>query len=93
MGTGDAAQIGGSTQPGEGHELTDIDFVGAAGFGVGDVGEPFELGRHLGQGTELYRGQRIAAACGSDPNQIFCRLIRHCSAPAFQDHPTPTILT
>ncbi len=30
----------------------------AAGFRIGEVGEPFELGRNLGEVAEMGRGQR-----------------------------------
>jgi len=32
---------------GEGDELRDVDFVCSAGFRIGDVGEPFQLGRNI----------------------------------------------
>ena len=47
------AQRGVIRQPGEGHELRDIDFIGAAGFWIGDVGEPFEFGGYVGEGVVL----------------------------------------
>ena len=54
-------------------ELTDIDFVGAASFGVGEIGEPLELGRRRGQvkNPELRRGQGATAARVAGPHQVF----------------------
>jgi hypothetical protein len=40
-------------QAGKLHEFRDINFVGAAGFGIGDVGEPFQLGRYIRKMTVL----------------------------------------
>ena len=40
---------------GEGGKFTDIDLIGAPGFRIRDVGEPFDLGRHLGQTIILAR--------------------------------------
>ena len=60
-------------QAGEGDKLLDVDLIGAAGFGIGDVGEPFELGRHLGEVAELGRGQRAPERRRvriSDRNQV-----------------------
>jgi hypothetical protein len=56
--TGDGAQLGDAAEAGEGDELLDVDLVGAACFGVGEVGEPFDLGRNLGEVAELGRGER-----------------------------------
>ena len=42
----------------ESDELRDIDLVGASGFRVGDVGEPFQLGRYVGEIAVLCRCQR-----------------------------------
>jgi hypothetical protein len=44
VGAGDGAQPGDAAEAGEGDELLDVDLVSPAGFGVGEVGEPFELG-------------------------------------------------
>jgi hypothetical protein len=37
------------TQPGEGGKFRNVIPVGAPGFRVGDVGEPFEFRRHVGE--------------------------------------------
>ena len=50
-----ATQFGGMLQAGEGTEFLDIDFVSAAGFGIGDVGEPLRLSRNFTELTELQR--------------------------------------
>jgi hypothetical protein len=55
VGKGDGAQLSDAAEPGEGDELFDVDLVGPAGFGVGEVGEPFELGRDLREVAELGR--------------------------------------
>jgi hypothetical protein len=47
------AQRGVIRQPGECHELRDIDLLGPTGFWIGDIGEPFQLGRHVGQRVVL----------------------------------------
>jgi len=49
VGTGEDAQLGDAAETGEGAELLDIDPISLAGFGIGDVGEPFELGQHFGE--------------------------------------------
>ena len=64
----DGAHLGRTAQSGEGRKFPDVVFVGAPGFGVGDVGEPFELGRHLGQLAVLRRRQRRLF----NLNQLFC---------------------
>jgi hypothetical protein len=38
-------------------KLADSNFSSEAGFGIGGVSEPFQLGRHFGEMTELDRGQ------------------------------------
>jgi hypothetical protein len=73
VGAGDGAQLGDAAQAGEGDELLDVDLVGAAGFGVGEVGEPFELGGNVSQITELGRGERAPErghAVVGDSNQL-----------------------
>jgi hypothetical protein len=52
VGAGDGAQLADAFEAGEGDELLDIDLIGAAGFGIGEVGEPFEFG------GEPWRGRR-----------------------------------
>ena len=54
----DRAQLRGSAQAGKGRKLAHVNFIGPAGFGIGDVGEPFELGRNVGEVAELGRRQR-----------------------------------
>ncbi len=75
MGAGDGAQLGRTAQAGEGRKFTHVVAVGAPGFRVGDIGEPFELGRDLGQGTELRRRQRPLI----NRDQVFC----HHPPPCF----------
>jgi hypothetical protein len=58
MGAGNTAQLGDTAQPGEGDEFFDVDLVGAAGLGIGEIGEPFEFGRDVGEVAELGRGER-----------------------------------
>ena len=43
---------------GEAHEVLHRVFVGAAGVRVGEIGEPLDLGRHVGQPVELGGGQQ-----------------------------------
>ena len=43
---------------GEAHEILHRVFVGAAGVRVAEVGEPLDLGRHVGQPVELGGGQQ-----------------------------------
>ena len=59
VGPSDGAQLSRSPQAGEGGELTDIVAVGAPGFGIGDIGEPFELGWHFGEIAKLGRSEAI----------------------------------
>jgi hypothetical protein len=73
VGAGDGAQLGDTTQAGEGDELLDIDLIGAAAFRIGEVGEPFELGWNVGEVAELGGGERSperwrARVC--DSNQV-----------------------
>jgi hypothetical protein len=56
-------------QIGEGDELRNIDFVRTAGFGIGDVGKPFQLSRNVGQITILFRRQYRFAI---DTSQLVC---------------------
>jgi hypothetical protein len=44
-------------QAGEGGKVLEVELVGPAGFRVGDVGQPFELRRDLGELRELGDGQ------------------------------------
>ena len=44
-------------QVGEGDEFRDINFIGASRFRIGDVGEPFELGRNIREVAVLFRRQ------------------------------------
>jgi hypothetical protein len=45
---------------GEAHEVLHGGLVGAAGLLVGQVGEPLDLRRHVGQPVEFARGERSA---------------------------------
>ena len=42
-------------QPGEDGEFRNVDLVGAPGFGIGDVGEPFEFRGNVGEVAVLRR--------------------------------------
>jgi hypothetical protein len=53
------------------------DTVGPAGMGIGDVGEPFEFGRHRGELAELRRRERALF----NRHQVLRHLIRHAAAP------------
>jgi len=78
VGTSDGAQLGWLTQAGEVGELTDIVAVGSPGFGIGDIGEPFELGRHLGEIVELGRSETdLVAKC-----EVFCHVRARVSVTA-----------
>jgi hypothetical protein len=68
--TGDRSQLGRTAQAGERDKFLDVVFVSAPGFRVGNVGEPFELGRHLGQLPILRRRQRPLF----NRNQVFCHV-------------------
>ena len=56
VGTSDDAKIGEVLDADELHELPNIIAVGPPGIGVGDVGEPFGLGRHVAEALELGLG-------------------------------------
>lgn len=43
---------------------------------IGDVGEPFELGRHRGELAELRRRKRALF----NRHQVLCHIIRHAAA-------------
>jgi hypothetical protein len=42
-------------QVSEGDEFRDIDLIGPSRFRIGDVGEPLQLGRNIGEAGELFR--------------------------------------
>jgi hypothetical protein len=42
---------------GEQHKIFDRVFVGAAGAAIGEIGEPFDFGRHVGQAEEVFGGK------------------------------------
>jgi hypothetical protein len=56
MSAGNLSQIRRRAQPCENRKLLDIVFVSPAGFGIGDVGQPFQFGRHVGQVAKLGDG-------------------------------------
>src|SRR5215472_11613821 len=47
-----------TAQTGEGRKLSNVDFVSPPGFGVGEVGKPFQFGRNLSELAELGARQR-----------------------------------
>ena len=49
---------------GKAHEILDSVFVDAPGVGVAEVGEPLDLGRHVGEAVELGGGQQPGGARG-----------------------------
>jgi hypothetical protein len=51
------AQLRRFRQAGKGHELRHIAFIEAARFQIGDVGEPFDLRRNIGETAVLSRRQ------------------------------------
>jgi len=51
------SQHHGLIQPSKGGEFRNVDLVGAARFLIDDVGEPFKLGRNVGEVTILGRCQ------------------------------------
>ncbi|HUB50300.1 MAG TPA: hypothetical protein VMB73_35465 [Acetobacteraceae bacterium] len=53
VGAGDGTEFLRFGNAGEAHELAHRGLVGAAGLGVGQVGEPFDLGRHVGEAVEF----------------------------------------
>lgn len=55
MRASDVAQLNGLCEAGECRELLYINLVRTAGFKVRDVGEPFQLGRNIGELLELRR--------------------------------------
>ena len=58
MRAGHGAEFFRTADAGEAHEVLHRVFVGAAGVRVADVGEPFDLGRHVGEFLELGGGQQ-----------------------------------
>jgi len=81
MGARHGAELGGTAQTGKGAELPDIDAVGLAGFGIGDVGKPFKLRRDLGEVAILRR--RKHASRGRHHVPDLYQLISHSAAPVF----------
>ena len=51
---------------GEAHEILHRVFVGAPGLRIGQVGEPLDLGRHVGEPVELGGGQQPGNTGGGD---------------------------
>ena len=58
MRAGDGPERFSFGETGECHELRDINLVGASRFCIGDVGEPFQFGRHVREIAVLFRRQR-----------------------------------
>ena len=55
---------------GEAHEVLHRVFVGSTGVPVADVGEPFDLGRHVGEFLEFGGGQQSVRGCDLDRKRI-----------------------
>jgi hypothetical protein len=85
MGSSDGAQLRRSAEACEGRKLAHVDFVRAPCFGIGDIGEPFELGRDIGEVAVLSRCQ------GTFSNRH--QVLRHARRPCFADRPTRPFLT
>ena len=64
VGAGDGAKVLRANDPDEGGEVPHVLRVGAAGSGVGEVGEPLQGGRHGGQAPEFGGGQGAARRDG-----------------------------
>ena len=56
VGSSDDSEVGEVLDANELHELPDVIAVGPPGVGVGDVGEPFGLRRHIAEALELGLG-------------------------------------
>ena len=61
---GHAAKFLRSLNAGEAHKIPDRVFIGAARVSIGEVLEPLDLGRHIGELLELSGGQQPAAGYG-----------------------------
>ena len=57
VGAGHGAEFLRPIDAGEAHEIADRLFVGAAGVAVGEVGEPFDLGRNIGEPVKFRGGE------------------------------------
>ena len=70
---------------GEGRKLPNVNFISAAGFGIGDVGEPLKLSRNFSELTEL---QRRECALGVSRVRVAYhnQVLSHAATPFF---PTP----
>src|SRR5271155_878327 len=79
VGASDGAQLSWLAQAGEGGELADIVAVGPPGFGIGDIGEPFELGRHLGEIAELDRSEAVLV----NYDQVLCHVRALAKSPPY----------
>ena len=66
---------------GEAHEVLHGVFIGPARVCVGQVGEPLDLGRHVGQPVKLVRRQHARSTGGGNPGGKLvvhlCRTARH----------------
>jgi hypothetical protein len=56
--TRDGAELLGPLNAGKAHEVANGVFIGAPRVGIADVGEPLDLGRHVGQPVKLGGGQK-----------------------------------
>jgi hypothetical protein len=54
---GNGAQFRWGAQSGEARKFLDISFVSTAGLEIGNVGQPFELRRHVSQAAVLSRSK------------------------------------
>jgi hypothetical protein len=67
---------------GEAHEILHRIFVGPAGVPVADVGEPFDLGRHVGEFLKLGGGQEPVGRLDSCRSRVRFNLVE--SNPAIR---------
>jgi hypothetical protein len=81
MSAGNIAQLGYAAQASKADELLDIVLIGAPSFGISEVGEPFDFGRHLREITEL--GRRQAVPINRD------QVLGHVRRACFSDRPLP----
>ena len=81
-----ATQLGGMLQAGEGRKLPNVNFISAAGFGIGDVGKPLKLSRNFSELTELQR-RECALVVSRVRVPYHNQVLSHAATPFF---PTPS---
>jgi hypothetical protein len=74
MSAGDAARFGKAAQTSKADELLNVDLIGSAGFGIGEIRQPLDFRRDLGEIAELGGRHAVPANC----DQVLGHAPRSC---------------